>query len=46
MAANAAEEIATGAGTVARSAGAAIEHDVGDVDVDVDVNRNRSGNSQ
>lgn len=41
--ARAAEEVGSGVGNVAASAGRAVRNEVGDVDVDVDVTRNRSG---
>lgn len=40
--ARAAEEIGSGVGNVAASAGRAVKNEVGDIDIDVDVNRTRS----
>jgi len=42
-AARAAEEVGSGVGNVAASAGRAAKNEIGDIDVDVDVTRNRSG---
>jgi hypothetical protein len=44
-AARTAEEIGSGVGNVAVTAGRAVRNEVGDIDVDVDVSRNRSGDS-
>ena len=41
--ARAAEEVGSGVGNVAVSAGRAAKNEIGDIDVDVDVTRNRSG---
>lgn len=41
--ARAAEEVGTGIGNVAASAGQAARNEIGDIDVDVDVTRNREG---
>jgi len=38
----AAEEVGSGIGNVAASAGAAAKNEIGDIDVDVDVSRNRA----
>lgn len=42
-AARTAEEVGTGVGNVAATAGRAVANEVGDIDIDVDVTRNRSG---